>query len=121
MIVRKLHWLVLILAVGPAASFVCPAADATEEVVSLSNRSLHVAVRAQDGSFELWSVELRNPILTARVGAEVDHHWIWSNDYPKHQTVPSNFQTALGSGHQVDVSFTGLANKPDLKYILRYV
>src|ERR1017187_7604850 len=106
MIARRLHWLVLIFAVGSAVSLVCPAAYAAEEVVSLSNRSLHVAVRAQDGSFELWSVELRNPILTARVGAEVNHQWLWSNGYPKHQTVPSNFQTALGSGNQVEVSFT---------------
>jgi alpha-galactosidase len=119
MIARRLHWLALFFVVGIAASFVCPAAEATGEAVSLSNRSLHVAVRPQDGAVELWSIELRNRILCGRVGAEVNHQWLWSNSYPKHQVVLSNFQTALGSGHQVEVSFTGLAGKPDLKYILR--
>ena len=116
---RKLEWLVLNLVVVAAAGLFCAAAARAQETASVSNRSLHVAVRVQDGSFELRAVELGNPILTARVGAEVDHQWIWSNSYPKHQTVPSNFRTALGSGHQVEVSFTGLANKPDLTYILR--
>ncbi len=119
MIARKPHWLMLILAVAWAASFACPAADAAEEAVTLTNGSLHLAVRTHDGSFQLWSAELRNPILVARVGAEVDHHWIWSTDYPKHRTVTSSFQSPLGAGHQAEVAFTGLAGKPDLKYLLR--
>lgn len=90
-----------------------------ETVAPLKNRWLTASVRAQDGSFELRSEALSRPVLAARVGAEVDHQWIWSTEYPKHQSVSSGFQTVLGSGHQIEVSFTGLANKPDLKYILR--
>ncbi|MGA7383127.1 MAG: PKD domain-containing protein [Terriglobales bacterium] len=119
MMARKLQWLVLGLEVVAAASLLCPTTAEAQAAASLSNRSLHVAVHAQDGSFELWSAELRNPVLTARVGAEVNHQWIWSNKYPKHRTVPSNFQTIVGSGHQVEALFTGLPNQPDLKYTLR--
>ena len=79
MIARKPYWLGLILAVGCIASFICPAARAAEEAVTVHNQSLHVTVRDHDGAFELWSAELRNPILAARIGAEVDHHWIWSS------------------------------------------
>ncbi|MFZ0227666.1 MAG: hypothetical protein WAL41_12120, partial [Mycobacterium sp.] len=109
----------LTLAVGWVASFNCPAAWAAEESVTMRNQSLHITVRDHDGAFELWSAELHNPILVARVGAEVNHHWMWSSDYPKHKTVTSTFQSPLGAGHQAEVSFTGLAGKPDLKYVLR--
>jgi alpha-galactosidase len=119
MIGRKLQLLALFFVVGSATSFICPTAQAAGESDSLSNRSLRVAVRPQDGALELWSVALANPILTSRVGAEVNQQWLWSSSYPKHRTVPSNFQTVLGSGHQLIVSFTGLQGKPDLKYILR--
>ncbi len=120
MIARRLPWFVLDpVAVILVTTIMFPCITEAQDVASLSNRSLHVAVRAQDGSFELRAEGLRNPVLAARVGAEVDHRWTWSTDYPKHLTVPSGFRTALGFGHQIEVSFTGLANKPDLKYILR--
>ena len=119
MIARRLYWLVPLVAMVAAAGSFCLAADTATGAASLSNGSLHVAVRAQDGAFELWSVELHNPVVAARIGAEVNHRWLWSDGYPKHQTVPSNFQTVLGSGNQIKVMFTGLANQPDLDYILR--
>ncbi len=86
---------------------------------SLQNRSLTVSVRQSDGSFELRAEGLTAPVLTARVGAEVDHHWISSSDYPKHQVAASDFHDALGQGRQLQVSFTGLTGKPNLKYTLR--
>jgi alpha-galactosidase len=105
----------LILAV--IAAFSCGASG--ETLAPLKNRWLTVSVRTQDGSFELRGAELSRPVLAARVGAEVDHQWIWSTEYPKHEAASSSFQTVLGSGRQIEVSFTGLAKKPDLKYILR--
>lgn len=92
---------------------------AAEESASLSNQELRATVRAQDGSFEVGSATLARPIFTARVGAEVDHQWIRSTDYPKHAATQSSFQTELGSGHEISVSFSGLGGKPDLKYIVR--
>jgi alpha-galactosidase len=84
----------------------------------LQNRSLKLSVRP-DGSFELQAEGLRDPVLVARVGVEVNYQWIFSSDYPKHQTAASTFHDAIGDGHQLDVSFTGLAGKPDLKYALQ--
>jgi alpha-galactosidase len=83
------------------------------------NRWLTVSVRTSDGSFEIRGAGLRDPVLTARVGAEINHQWVLSTDYPKHQIAASTFHDALGDGHQIDVSFTGLADKPNLKYSLQ--
>lgn len=91
---------------------------AIAENVSLKNQSLTVAVRS-DGSFELRAEGLHDPVLTARVGAEVNEKWIWSTDYSRHQLSSSTFQTALGAGHQIEVSFTGSASEPSLKYTLQ--
>lgn len=99
------------------AAFVQPFAKA--ENASLKNRWLTVSVRPSDGSFELRAEGLHDPVLTARVGAEVNQKWIWSSDYPQHQIASSTFQTDLGAGHQIDVSFTGSAGTPNLKYILQ--
>ncbi|HYA26031.1 MAG TPA: glycoside hydrolase family 36 protein, partial [Terriglobales bacterium] len=89
------------------------------QIAPLQNRWLTVSVRPSDGSFELRSVALRDPVLTARVGAEINHQWVLSTDYPRHQIATSTFQDKLGEGHQLDVSFTGLAGKPDIKYTLQ--
>ena len=91
----------------------------SEVVAPLQNRWLTVSVRSSDGSFELRSAGLRDPVLIARVGAEVDHRWILSTEYPKHDAAASEFHDALGDGHQLEVSFTGLAGMPDLRYTLQ--
>jgi alpha-galactosidase len=84
----------------------------------LQNHSLGLSVRP-DGSFELRAKGLSASVLTARVGAEVDHQWLSSSDYPKHQVAASDFHNVLGQGRQLQVSFSGLAGKPDLKYMLQ--
>ena len=91
---------------------------AGENVAPLQNHWLTFSVRP-DGSFELRAAGLRDPVLTARVGAEINHQWIFSTDYPKHLIASSTFHDALGDGQQIEVSFTGLAGKPDLKYALQ--
>ena len=90
-----------------------------ESVAPLQNRWLTVSVRPADGSFELRSAGLKDPVFAARVGAEVEHQWVFSSEYPKHQVSVSSFHDALGEGNQLEVSFTGLAGKPDLKYTLQ--
>jgi hypothetical protein len=84
----------------------------------LQNHSLGLSVRP-DGSFALRAEGLSAPVLTARVGAEIDHQWVSSTDYPKHQIAASEFRDVLGQGRQLQVWFTGLAGKPDLKYTLQ--
>lgn len=92
---------------------------AYSQTTSLKNRWLAVLVRPQDGSFELQAEGLPGPVFVARVGAEVNHHWIWSTDYPKHRASASTFQDALGFGHQLEVIWAGTADKPGLKYTLQ--
>jgi alpha-galactosidase len=91
----------------------------SQTVAPLQNHWLTVAVRQPDSSFELRANGLRDPVLTARVGAEINHQWVWSTDYPSHQIASSLFQSPLGEGHQLEVSFTGLAGKPNLGYTIQ--
>jgi alpha-galactosidase len=90
-----------------------------EDVSRLQNHSLTVSVWPKDGSFELRADGLSEPVMTARVGAEINHKWIFSTDYPGHRINASAFETPLGKGRQLDVTFTGLATQPDLKYTLQ--
>src|SRR5579862_1136936 len=90
-----------------------------ENVAPLQNRWLTVSVRPADGSFEVRSAGLKDPVFAARVGAEIEHQWVSSTDYPKHEVSSSTFHDALGEGNQMEVSFAGLAGKPGLKYTLQ--
>ena len=117
MIVDLLFKVVFILVLPGVGLLSIPASSQT--VAPLQNRWLTVSVRESDGSFELRAQELKDAVLTGRVGAEISHQWLSSTDYPKHQATASTFQSPLGDGHQLEVSFTGLAGKPNLKYALQ--
>src|ERR1700720_1781429 len=70
------------------------------EAEQLANRQLSLKVNAQDGSYQL-AVNGGQPVLNGRVGAQVDHEWLRSSDYPRHQVLESTFNDVLGSGHQL--------------------
>lgn len=81
----------------------------------LTNSSL--AVKVQDGRFQVALRSAANrPVLSARSGAEIDHAWIRSTDYPRHHATVSTFHDALGTGSQIRVTCSGLPGKPDLAY-----
>jgi len=82
----------------------------------LRNEVLRVRIGG-DGSYEISASD--RPIIRAGVAAEVDHHWIRSSDYPKHEVAESTFEDTLGSGHEATVAFTGAPNQPDLVYSIR--
>jgi len=105
-------------AVVVVMAFFCSSAVG-ENAAPLQNRWLTVSVRSADGSFEVRGSGLKDPVFTARVGAEVEHQWVFSTEYPKHQVSPSSFHDAIGEGKQLEVSFSGLAGKPDLRYTLQ--
>jgi len=90
-----------------------------QQTATLKNDQLSVTVRPQDGSYEIRTHASQQPVLTARVGAEINRHWVRSSDYPNHQTISSVFEDALGRGRQVQVTFSGLKNQPELVYLLR--
>jgi alpha-galactosidase len=87
----------------------------------LTNDELSLTVNAQDGSYQLSLYEGHNgqPVLRSRVAAEVDHQWLRSSDYPRHQASESTFEDDLGSGQEVTVTCSGLEGKPDLLYVLQ--
>ena len=84
----------------------------------LTNSRLSITVDAQNGSYELATRAPGNQtILSARVAAQIDHQWLRSSDYPRHQVSESTFSDELGPGHAVTVTFSGLDGKPDLIYV----
>ena len=84
----------------------------------LTNDELSLTVNAQDGSYQL-SVHGGQPVLRSRVAAQVDHQWLRSSDYPRHQVSQSTFEDDLGPGREVTVTCSGLDGKPDLVYLLQ--
>jgi alpha-galactosidase len=84
----------------------------------LMNNELSLTVNAQEGSYQL-SLHDGQSVLRSRVAAQVDHRWLRSSDYPRHQASEFSFQDDLGSGRQVIVTCTGLDGQPDLVYGLR--
>jgi alpha-galactosidase len=82
----------------------------------LTNEKLSLSVNAQDGSYQL-AVRGGQPVLTSRVAAQVDHQWLRSTEYPRHQVSESTFSDELGPGHAVTVTFSGLEGKPELIYV----
>src|SRR5208282_2879876 len=84
----------------------------------LTNDEISLTVNAQEGSYQL-SLRDGQVVLRSRVGAQVDHQWLRSSDYPRHQAAESTFEDDLGSGRQVTVTCSGLDGKPDLVYVLQ--
>jgi len=99
------------------ASFLMPLAYAAE--IDLTNSELLIRISSGDGSYTIGMKGTTAPALRARIAAEVDHHWINSTDYPKHEISESSFEDALGRGHQAMVTSTGLSDRPDLSYTIR--
>jgi hypothetical protein len=84
----------------------------------LTNDGLSLTVNAPEGSYQL-SLHNDQPVLRSRVAAQVDHQWLRSSDYPRHQVSESTFEDDLGPGQQVTVACSGLDDKPDLVYVLQ--
>ena len=84
----------------------------------LTNEEISLTVNAQEGSYQL-SLHDGQVVLRSRVGAQVDHQWLRSSDYPRRQAAESTFEDDLGSGRQVTVTCSGLDAKPDLVYVLQ--
>ena len=82
----------------------------------ISSNALRVSLLNKGAVYQVKGRGLERPVFSARIGVEVDHQWLWSTDYPQSHVVSSEFRDPLGTGHKLDVTFTGLANKPDLKY-----
>ena len=84
----------------------------------LTNDKLSLTVNSKDGSYQL-AVRGGQPVLTSTVAAEVNHQWLRSSDYPRHQASESSFTDELGSGRQVTVTCGGIEGKADLVYVVQ--
>jgi len=80
---------------------------------------LSVVVQPSDGTYEIQTGSVGNSVIHARVAAEIDHKWVKSTDYPKHEISQSNFEDALGHGKKITVTSSGLSNLPDLAFTLQ--
>ena len=92
-------------------------AQASEVVVR--TEGLSVVVRPSDGTYEIQTGVGGHSIIHARVAAEIEHKWVKSTDYPKHEISQSNFEDALGHGKKITIISSGLSNLPDLAYTLQ--
>jgi len=84
----------------------------------LTNDQLSLSVNLRAGSYQL-AVHDGQPVLRARVGAQIEHQWLRSSDYPRCQAAQSTFRDGLGPGSQLTVTCSELAGKPDLVYIVQ--
>jgi len=84
----------------------------------LANKDISLLVDAPQGS---WSVGFPDGAIVLRSlsGAQVDHHWLRSSDYPRHAASRTAFSDHLGSGTELTVTCSGLPASPDLIYSLR--
>jgi hypothetical protein len=106
-----LFWLSLVVT-GLLSS---PSADA---LPLLHGPELEVAV-APDGSYSISTGKDGRPVLNAEVAAKINGTWVQSSEYPHHRVAAMKFHDSLGAGQLLIVSFTGLSQEPDLKYIIR--
>lgn len=81
--------------------------------VVASMDGLAVAVDGK-GTYELRTGVGEHTVLRARVAAQIDHKWVESTNYPKHEISQSKFQDVLGSGKKITIISSGLSNVPDL-------
>jgi alpha-galactosidase len=80
----------------------------------------NLAVSVNDsGQYAIGMPGATGPILVSGVAAEVDGAWMRSAEYPHHAIEKATVQGYLGAAQQWNVTFSGLAGKPDLVYRLR--
>jgi alpha-galactosidase len=83
-----------------------------------TNDKLSLTVNPQDGTYQL-GVRGGEPMFTSRVAAQVNHQWLRSSEYPRHQASESAFTDELGSGRAETVTCSGLEGKIDLIYVVK--
>ena len=88
-------------------------AHAKAQPAEISNHFLTVSLAKGGAVYELREGALQKPVLTARVGAEVNRQWLWSTDYPHADIATSTFSDQLGPARRVQVTFSLNTNSSD--------
>ncbi|MGC1361966.1 MAG: PKD domain-containing protein [Silvibacterium sp.] len=107
-----------VIAFAVAGSGLIPCFSQAPTAATIRNHSLAVSLQSGNAGFEVRAASLDSPVFAARVGAEVNHQWLWSTDYPTRHIVESTAQDQLGPVHRIEVDLSGAAGKPDLSYAL---
>jgi len=115
----RAHFRIAPIGLLATATLFAAVSGRAQGTIALNNAQLTVAVNSPDGAYQIRTKEQSRPVLVSSVAAEINHHWVHSSDYPRHQVAQSTFTDALGSGRQVTVTFAGLRVMPDLAYTLR--
>jgi alpha-galactosidase len=89
----------------------CVAANAPAQ--KAENSALTVSVNSKDGTYQI-ATRGGQPIFTSRTGVELDHVWMRSTDYARHEVSESKFSDDLGTGHSISLKNSGSPDKPDL-------
>ena len=84
----------------------------------LTNDKLSLSVNAKDGEYQL-AGRGGQLIFTSDVAAQVNHQWLRSTEYPRHQVSESAFSDELGAGRAITVTNSGLPGKADLIYVVQ--
>jgi hypothetical protein len=84
----------------------------------LANDKLPLSVDAKAGTYRL-AAQGGQPIFTSRVAAQIDHQWLRSTDYPRHDASESAFSDDLGSGKAITVINSGLPERPELIFVVQ--
>jgi alpha-galactosidase len=85
---------------------------------SIASSTLTVTV-ARDGSYTIGAPGVPGAILHSAVGADIGSHPLKSSQYPDHRVEQTSFQNELGSGTALRITYSGLANQPDLITTIR--
>lgn len=85
----------------------------------IENAELAIETSPQGDTYTVRSRGNSRVAITARVAAEVDHGWLSSSSYPRHEVRKSSFADELGEGSQLTVTHSGMPGKPDLICLLR--
>jgi alpha-galactosidase len=122
-VIRKLSWARMLRRIAMALSwviapFLCVSLAHADDV-ELKSGALRVSVSSADGSYAISSSGEKSAVIRAGISVEVDHQWIRSQEYPKHEINSSDFEDTLGRGKQAMVKSSGLPDRPDLTYIIR--
>ncbi|MGA7909390.1 MAG: PKD domain-containing protein [Candidatus Sulfotelmatobacter sp.] len=91
-------------------------AQAGASSTEISNHALSVSLRNKGAIYEVKGQGLEKAVFSGRVGAQVDHQWLWSTEYPQSHIAASEFRDSLGAGRRLEVTFTGSTNKLELQY-----
>ena len=102
----------LVLCALAVAASACAAVGVPKNRVGTT--AFVIEVDESTGSYVLRSLNPGRQVLQARIGAQLDHHWVFSNSYPRHTLERSAFSDAFGNGEELKVTNSGLAGQPDL-------